>query len=54
MRALAVEPLARALLASGDAAGARAVLEEALASCRRMDARPLLARLESTLEEVPV
>ncbi|MEU9373365.1 BTAD domain-containing putative transcriptional regulator [Streptomyces sp. NPDC048255] len=54
VRALAVEPLARALLASGDAAGARAVLEEALASCRRMDARPLLARLESTLAEVPV
>ncbi|MFG2989805.1 BTAD domain-containing putative transcriptional regulator [Streptomyces sp. NPDC048257] len=53
VRALAVEPLARALLASGDAAGARAVLEETLASCRRMNARPLLARLESALAQVP-
>ncbi|MFG2995785.1 BTAD domain-containing putative transcriptional regulator [Streptomyces sp. NPDC048340] len=53
VRALAVPPLARALLTSGDAAGARALLEEALASCRRMDARPLLAQLESALAEVP-
>lgn len=30
------------------------MLEEAVASCRRMNARPLLARLESALAEVPV
>ncbi|MBT2539880.1 tetratricopeptide repeat protein [Streptomyces sp. ISL-44] len=54
VRVLAVEPLARALLASGDAAAARSLLEEAVASCRRMNARPLLARLESALAEVPV
>uniref|UniRef100_A0AAU2JU13 NB-ARC domain-containing protein n=1 Tax=Streptomyces sp. NBC_00049 TaxID=2903617 RepID=A0AAU2JU13_9ACTN len=53
VRALAVEPLARALLASGDPAAAREALEEALDSCRRMNARPLLARLESALAEVP-
>ncbi|MFA7765515.1 ATP-binding protein [Streptomyces sp. NRRL S-448] len=53
VRALAVEPLARALLASGDAVAARTLLEESLASCRRMDARPLLARLESALADVP-
>ncbi|MEU9161628.1 BTAD domain-containing putative transcriptional regulator [Streptomyces sp. NPDC048424] len=53
VRVLAVEPLARALLASGEAAAARALLREALASCRRMNARPLLARLESALAEVP-
>lgn len=53
VRALAVPPLARALLASGDAPGARAVLEEALSSCRRMNARPLLAQLESALADVP-
>ncbi|MFD9409495.1 BTAD domain-containing putative transcriptional regulator [Streptomyces sp. NPDC059989] len=53
VRALAAPPLARALLASGDAAAARALLEEASASCRRMNARPLPARLESALAEVP-
>ncbi|WP_051779324.1 BTAD domain-containing putative transcriptional regulator [Streptomyces sp. NRRL S-241] len=53
VRALAAEPLARALLASGDAPAARALLEETLAGCRRMEARPLLARLESALAELP-
>ncbi|WP_404956277.1 BTAD domain-containing putative transcriptional regulator [Streptomyces sp. 147326] len=53
VRVLAVEPLARALLASGEAGAARVLLREALASCRRMNARPLLARLESALAEVP-
>ncbi|WP_328300912.1 NB-ARC domain-containing protein [Streptomyces sp. NBC_00435] len=50
VRALAVPPLARALLAPA----ARAVLEETLSSCRRMNARPLLAQLESALADVPV
>ncbi|MFD8892381.1 hypothetical protein [Streptomyces sp. NPDC059566] len=53
VRALAAEPLARALLASGDAPAARGLLEETLAGCRRMEARPLLARLESALAELP-
>ncbi len=53
VRALAAEPLARALLVSGDAPAARALLEEPLAGCRRMEARPLLARLESALAEIP-
>ncbi|MFD9014634.1 hypothetical protein [Streptomyces sp. NPDC059552] len=53
VRALAAEPLARALLASGDAPAARALLEETLAGCRRMEARPLRARLESALAELP-
>ncbi|AWZ13933.1 hypothetical protein DRB96_18380 [Streptomyces sp. ICC1] len=54
VRALAGPAPARALLASGDTPAARAVLEEALSSCRRMNARPLLAQLESALAEVPV
>ncbi|WP_051696414.1 AfsR/SARP family transcriptional regulator [Streptomyces sp. NRRL S-244] len=53
VRALAAAPLARALLASGDAPAARALLEEALAGCRRMNAQPLLALLESALADVP-
>ncbi len=50
---MCIRDSARALLASGDAAAARALLEEALTSCRRMNARPLLARLESALAELP-
>ncbi|MCX4528228.1 MULTISPECIES: BTAD domain-containing putative transcriptional regulator [unclassified Streptomyces] len=52
VRAIAAPPLARALLASGDAATAGELLEEALADCRRMNAAPLLARLESALADV--
>ncbi|MCX5375723.1 hypothetical protein [Streptomyces sp. NBC_00091] len=49
VRALAVPPLAEALVAAGQPAAARALLEEAMEGCRRMNARPLLARLESAL-----
>ncbi|MEU6864348.1 tetratricopeptide repeat protein [Streptomyces sp. NPDC046876] len=52
VRALAVPPLARALLAAGDPAAARHLLEKAVTGCRRMDPRRLLTQPESALAEL--
>ncbi|MCX5194248.1 tetratricopeptide repeat protein [Streptomyces sp. NBC_00249] len=51
VRALSAAPLARALLAAGEPVRARALVEEALAGCRRMEAGPLVAQLESALDQ---
>ncbi|WP_177204504.1 AfsR/SARP family transcriptional regulator [Streptomyces sp. C8S0] len=53
VHALAVPPLAEALLASGDPQAARSVLREAVEDCRVIGARPLLAALETALSALP-